>query len=114
MLTSRVCLYQGHPGEAAGTLTSPGDLEAFKRQQAMAQAGRAFTPPSTLGFLPPFLSSFFCLLLFCFCFLPLKLLLLLDIWHLLLALFVEVLTPRTEKCGSVRQSVIVAVGLRSV
>ncbi|XP_062310184.1 E1A-binding protein p400 isoform X2 [Osmerus eperlanus] len=30
---------QGHPGGAAGTMTNPGDMEAFKRQQAMAQAG---------------------------------------------------------------------------
>ncbi|XP_034547235.1 E1A-binding protein p400 isoform X3 [Notolabrus celidotus] len=31
--------FQGHQGSAAGTITNPGDLDAFKRQQAMAQAG---------------------------------------------------------------------------
>lgn len=31
--------FQGHQGAAAGTLTNPGDMDAFKRQQAMVQAG---------------------------------------------------------------------------
>ena len=33
--------FQGHQGAAAGTMTNPGDMDAFKRQQAMVQAGRA-------------------------------------------------------------------------
>ncbi|XP_035514211.1 E1A-binding protein p400 [Morone saxatilis] len=31
--------FQGHQGTAAGTMTSPGEMDAFKRQQAMVQAG---------------------------------------------------------------------------
>ncbi|XP_044051498.1 E1A-binding protein p400 isoform X5 [Siniperca chuatsi] len=31
--------FQGHQGAAAGTITNPGDMDAFKRQQAMVQAG---------------------------------------------------------------------------
>ncbi|KAM4616612.1 E1A-binding protein p400 isoform 2-T2 [Polymixia lowei] len=31
--------FQGHPGAAAGTITNPGDMDSFKRQQAMVQAG---------------------------------------------------------------------------
>ncbi|XP_056147460.1 E1A-binding protein p400 [Lampris incognitus] len=31
--------FQGHPGAAAGTISNPGDMDAFKRQQAMVQAG---------------------------------------------------------------------------
>ncbi|XP_045890279.1 E1A-binding protein p400 isoform X3 [Micropterus dolomieu] len=31
--------FQGHQGAAAGTMTNPGDMDAFKRQQAMVQAG---------------------------------------------------------------------------
>nr|XP_057927564.1 E1A-binding protein p400 isoform X3 [Doryrhamphus excisus] len=31
--------FQGHQGPASGTLANPGDMDAFKRQQAMVQAG---------------------------------------------------------------------------
>ncbi|XP_033181240.1 E1A-binding protein p400 isoform X6 [Mastacembelus armatus] len=31
--------FQSHQGAAAGTITNPGDMDAFKRQQAMVQAG---------------------------------------------------------------------------
>ncbi|XP_028312261.1 E1A-binding protein p400 isoform X2 [Gouania willdenowi] len=31
--------FQGHQGAGAGTLTNPGDMETFKRQQAMGQTG---------------------------------------------------------------------------
>uniref|UniRef100_A0A3Q0T0H0 HSA domain-containing protein n=1 Tax=Amphilophus citrinellus TaxID=61819 RepID=A0A3Q0T0H0_AMPCI len=31
----------GHQGAASGTIANPGDMDAFKRQQAMVQAGRA-------------------------------------------------------------------------
>ncbi|TMS03905.1 E1A-binding protein p400 [Larimichthys crocea] len=31
--------FQGHQGVVAGTMTNPGDMDAFKRQQAMVQAG---------------------------------------------------------------------------
>ncbi|XP_040897887.1 E1A-binding protein p400 isoform X2 [Toxotes jaculatrix] len=31
--------FQGHQGAVAGTITNPGDMDAFKRQQAMVQAG---------------------------------------------------------------------------
>ncbi|XP_008274949.1 E1A-binding protein p400 isoform X4 [Stegastes partitus] len=31
--------FQGHQGAASGTITNPGDMDAFKRQQAMVQAG---------------------------------------------------------------------------
>ncbi|XP_041642658.1 E1A-binding protein p400 isoform X4 [Cheilinus undulatus] len=31
--------FQGHQGATAGTITNPGDMDAFKRQQAMVQAG---------------------------------------------------------------------------
>ncbi|XP_026198066.1 E1A-binding protein p400 isoform X2 [Anabas testudineus] len=31
--------FQGHQGGAAGTIANPGDMDAFKRQQAMVQAG---------------------------------------------------------------------------
>ncbi|XP_067460683.1 E1A-binding protein p400 isoform X4 [Thunnus thynnus] len=31
--------FQGHQGTAAGTIANPGDMDAFKRQQAMVQAG---------------------------------------------------------------------------
>ncbi|KAJ7994142.1 hypothetical protein DPEC_G00262840 [Dallia pectoralis] len=40
-------LFQVHPG-AAGSLTNPGDMEAFKRQQAMAQAGGMPPNPQSL------------------------------------------------------------------
>ncbi|XP_069380237.1 E1A-binding protein p400 isoform X5 [Paralichthys olivaceus] len=33
--------FQGHQGSAAGTITNPGDMDAFKRQQAMVQADQA-------------------------------------------------------------------------
>uniref|UniRef100_A0A673A170 E1A binding protein p400 n=1 Tax=Sphaeramia orbicularis TaxID=375764 RepID=A0A673A170_9TELE len=33
--------FQGHQGAAAGALTNPGDMDAFKRQQAMVQADQA-------------------------------------------------------------------------
>uniref|UniRef100_A0A3Q3VLH9 Uncharacterized protein n=1 Tax=Mola mola TaxID=94237 RepID=A0A3Q3VLH9_MOLML len=33
--------FQGHQGAAAGTMTNPGDMDAFKRQQAMVQADQA-------------------------------------------------------------------------
>ncbi|XP_054630256.1 E1A-binding protein p400 isoform X3 [Dunckerocampus dactyliophorus] len=33
--------FQGHPGPASGTLANPGDMDAFKRQQAMVQADQA-------------------------------------------------------------------------
>ncbi|KAM6943691.1 E1A-binding protein p400 isoform 1-T1 [Lycodopsis pacificus] len=36
--------FQGHHGTAGGTMTNPGDMDAFKRQQAMVQAGGM--PPS--------------------------------------------------------------------
>ncbi|XP_075961080.1 E1A-binding protein p400 isoform X3 [Anarhichas minor] len=36
--------FQGHQGTAGGTMTNPGDMDAFKRQQAMVQAGGM--PPS--------------------------------------------------------------------
>ncbi|XP_042344775.1 E1A-binding protein p400 isoform X2 [Plectropomus leopardus] len=31
--------FQGHQGTSAGSITNPGDMDAFKRQQAMVQAG---------------------------------------------------------------------------
>ncbi|XP_031587147.1 E1A-binding protein p400 isoform X4 [Oreochromis aureus] len=31
--------FQGHQGATSGTITNPGDIDAFKRQQAMVQAG---------------------------------------------------------------------------
>ncbi|KAK2837584.1 hypothetical protein Q5P01_014796 [Channa striata] len=31
--------FQGHQGAVAGTIANPGDMDAFKRQQAMVQAG---------------------------------------------------------------------------
>ncbi|XP_062273311.1 E1A-binding protein p400 isoform X3 [Scomber scombrus] len=31
--------FQGHQGAAAGSIANPGDMDAFKRQQAMVQAG---------------------------------------------------------------------------
>ncbi|XP_040010852.1 E1A-binding protein p400 isoform X2 [Xiphias gladius] len=31
--------FQGHQGAAVGTIANPGDMDAFKRQQAMVQAG---------------------------------------------------------------------------
>ncbi|TNM90197.1 hypothetical protein fugu_004431 [Takifugu bimaculatus] len=31
--------FQGHQGATVGTITNPGDMDAFKRQQAMVQAG---------------------------------------------------------------------------
>ncbi|KAF7669164.1 hypothetical protein LDENG_00236010 [Lucifuga dentata] len=31
--------FQAHQGASAGTITNPGDMDAFKRQQAMVQAG---------------------------------------------------------------------------
>ncbi|KAF3696055.1 E1A-binding protein p400 [Channa argus] len=33
--------FQGHQGAAAGTIANPGDMDAFKRQQAMVQADQA-------------------------------------------------------------------------
>uniref|UniRef100_A0A8C9X8T6 E1A binding protein p400 n=1 Tax=Sander lucioperca TaxID=283035 RepID=A0A8C9X8T6_SANLU len=33
--------FQGHQGVVAGTITNPGDMDAFKRQQAMVQADQA-------------------------------------------------------------------------
>ncbi|KAM9359982.1 E1A-binding protein p400 [Symphorus nematophorus] len=33
--------FQAHQGAAAGTITNPGDMDAFKRQQAMVQADQA-------------------------------------------------------------------------
>uniref|UniRef100_UPI0037E70BDD E1A-binding protein p400 n=1 Tax=Semicossyphus pulcher TaxID=241346 RepID=UPI0037E70BDD len=33
--------FQGHQGGAGGTMTNPGDMDAFKRQQAMVQADQA-------------------------------------------------------------------------
>ncbi|XP_071371131.1 E1A-binding protein p400 [Centroberyx affinis] len=33
--------FQGHSGAAAGSITNPGDMDAFKRQQAMVQADQA-------------------------------------------------------------------------
>ncbi|XP_069562809.1 E1A-binding protein p400 isoform X5 [Brachyistius frenatus] len=33
--------FQGHPGAASGNITNPGDMDAFKRQQAMVQADQA-------------------------------------------------------------------------
>ncbi|XP_027131337.1 E1A-binding protein p400 isoform X3 [Larimichthys crocea] len=33
--------FQGHQGVVAGTMTNPGDMDAFKRQQAMVQADQA-------------------------------------------------------------------------
>ncbi|XP_039659003.1 E1A-binding protein p400 isoform X6 [Perca fluviatilis] len=33
--------FQGHQGAVAGTITNPGDMDAFKRQQAMVQADQA-------------------------------------------------------------------------
>uniref|UniRef100_A0A3Q1JB53 Uncharacterized protein n=1 Tax=Anabas testudineus TaxID=64144 RepID=A0A3Q1JB53_ANATE len=33
--------FQGHQGGAAGTIANPGDMDAFKRQQAMVQADQA-------------------------------------------------------------------------
>lgn len=71
---------QGHQGAAAGTIANPGDMDAFKRQQAMVQAGRARTVEAAslmlLCFLPVcfgfFFLFFFSVCLFspsnCFCF----------------------------------------------
>ncbi|CAJ1068076.1 E1A-binding protein p400 isoform X4 [Xyrichtys novacula] len=41
--------FQGHQGAAAGTITNPGDLDAFKRQQAMVQADQAKRPRIDVG-----------------------------------------------------------------
>lgn len=60
--------YQGHQGATAGAIPNPGDMDAFKRQQTMAQGGRARILGSYLSYvplLPP------CLPFFCFSFLPL-------------------------------------------
>uniref|UniRef100_A0A665WMT6 E1A binding protein p400 n=1 Tax=Echeneis naucrates TaxID=173247 RepID=A0A665WMT6_ECHNA len=38
---SEVINDEGHQGAAAGTITNPGDMDAFKRQQAMVQADQA-------------------------------------------------------------------------
>lgn len=50
---------QGHQGATAGTITNPGDMDAFKRQQAMVQAGMAGLMHSSL--LCGFVSSPFAL-----------------------------------------------------
>ncbi|XP_074525640.1 E1A-binding protein p400 isoform X2 [Halichoeres trimaculatus] len=41
--------FQGHQGSAAGNITNPGDLDAFKRQQAMVQADQAKRPRIDVG-----------------------------------------------------------------
>lgn len=58
--------FQGHQGAAAGTITNPGDMDAFKRQQAVVQAGRARIVDSCL--LRCFVSSPFALFSVCFLF----------------------------------------------
>lgn len=75
---------QTHVGVAGGSISNPVDMEAFKRQQAMAQAGRATLTQGKGGgqfsfvffvLYPPFCFMPFCLLLLvsfsplpiCFC-----------------------------------------------
>ncbi|XP_047447290.1 E1A-binding protein p400 isoform X2 [Mugil cephalus] len=41
--------FQGHQGAASGTITNPGDMDAFKRQQAMAQTDQAKRPRIDVG-----------------------------------------------------------------
>uniref|UniRef100_A0A3P8SJG0 E1A binding protein p400 n=1 Tax=Amphiprion percula TaxID=161767 RepID=A0A3P8SJG0_AMPPE len=41
--------FQGHQGAASGTITNPGDMDAFKRQQAMVQADQAKRPRIDVG-----------------------------------------------------------------
>jgi len=70
----RGCFLQGHQGAAAGTITNPGDMDAFKRQQAMVQAGRARIVDSCLSYVALFPPRLLCFLFVffspsnCFCF----------------------------------------------
>uniref|UniRef100_A0A3Q1EHN6 E1A binding protein p400 n=1 Tax=Acanthochromis polyacanthus TaxID=80966 RepID=A0A3Q1EHN6_9TELE len=41
--------FQGHQGASSGTITNPGDMDAFKRQQAMVQADQAKRPRIDVG-----------------------------------------------------------------
>ncbi|XP_030593467.1 E1A-binding protein p400 isoform X3 [Archocentrus centrarchus] len=41
--------FQGHQGAASGTIANPGDMDAFKRQQAMVQADQAKRPRIDVG-----------------------------------------------------------------
>ncbi|XP_047236911.1 E1A-binding protein p400 isoform X4 [Girardinichthys multiradiatus] len=41
--------FQGHPGAASGTITNPGDMDAFKRQQTMVQTDQAKRPRIDVG-----------------------------------------------------------------
>ncbi|XP_039875018.1 E1A-binding protein p400 isoform X3 [Simochromis diagramma] len=41
--------FQGHQGATSGTITNPGDIDAFKRQQAMVQADQAKRPRIDVG-----------------------------------------------------------------
>uniref|UniRef100_A0A3B5AJ16 E1A binding protein p400 n=1 Tax=Stegastes partitus TaxID=144197 RepID=A0A3B5AJ16_9TELE len=46
---SEVINDEGHQGAASGTITNPGDMDAFKRQQAMVQADQAKRPRIDVG-----------------------------------------------------------------
>ncbi|XP_038152269.1 E1A-binding protein p400 isoform X1 [Cyprinodon tularosa] len=41
--------FQGHQGAASGTITNPGDMDAFKRQQTMVQTDQAKRPRIDVG-----------------------------------------------------------------
>ncbi|KAM4577931.1 E1A-binding protein p400 isoform 2-T2 [Fundulus diaphanus] len=41
--------FQGHQGVASGTITNPGDMDAFKRQQTMVQTDQAKRPRIDVG-----------------------------------------------------------------
>lgn len=57
---------QTHAGVAGGSITNPVDMEAFKRQQAMAQAGRAMLTQGKGGGLFSFVFFWFFIPLFVF------------------------------------------------
>lgn len=57
------CFQQTHQGAATGTISNPGDMDAFKRQQAMVQAGRGgiVKPRLLCCFVSSPFALFFCL-----------------------------------------------------
>lgn len=63
---------QAHAGVAGGSISNPVDMETFKRQQAMVQAGRATLAAQRWKcfFLFSFLIPSFCFFLLSLCFSP--------------------------------------------
>lgn len=93
------CL-QAHGGVAGGSISNPMDMEAFKRQQAMVQAGRATLAAQRWRcfFLLSFLIPSFCFFLLSLSFSPLQFASAYSVFqHLFPALC---LMPVIEKTGS--------------